>query len=295
MRFVTAAQVDTVPAAALLASLEDAIANPATFDAAVPRSSCRVTGGELLLMPAGDAEFAGVKVVSVSPDNPARALPRIQGLYLLFEADTLTPCAVIDAIALTAVRTAAMSMFAIGSLGGQHASNTVVVGTGVQARSHLRLLGELGWGGRKAVLGRRTERVRSLVAEAYAHDVRPGHATDLARADLAIFCTSATSPVVTAADLASEGVVVAVGSHSPDHAELAADVFAGATVLVEDIPAALCEAGDVIQALAAGALMEGDLLSLRQAVSPRNGRRIFKSVGMAWEDLAVAAAVFKST
>jgi len=134
---------------------------------------------------------------------------------------------------------------------------------------------------------------RSLGAEA-----RPGTPADLTTAGLVVCCTSSATPVVPDT-LAPDVIAVAVGSHTPTAAELPAGLFKDAQVIVESLTAATTEAGDVIQAVAAGTLAAeapvelGAVLRGDVPIDPSR-RRIFKSVGMAWQDLAVATAVFDS-
>nr|WP_272954531.1 ornithine cyclodeaminase family protein [Kribbella sandramycini] len=267
------------------------------MERSAPRSAFPAPGGELLLMPATDDQLTGVKIATIAPDNRSLGLPRVQGVYVLFDATTLTPVAVLDAVELTAVRTAGVSMVGIDALDGA-TGRTAIVGTSVQARSHLRLLAELGWSREFTIHGRRADAVAELVgyASGLGVDVRAGTPDDLGRAGLVVCCTSASTPVVGA--LADDVLAVAVGSHTATAAELPAELFRGAQVVVESQGALATEAGDVIQAIAAGALTADEVVELGAVLrgdvqaDPRR-RRIFKTVGMAWQDLAVATAVFR--
>jgi ornithine cyclodeaminase/alanine dehydrogenase-like protein (mu-crystallin family) len=119
----------------------------------IPRSSVPVRHGEYLLMPSDAGRSTGVKVLTVAPGNPASGLPRIQGLYLLADAETLTPRAVLDGAALTTVRTPAVSFapFVDALRASPGPLDVVVFGAGPQAIAHLHTLrallsgaGELG-------------------------------------------------------------------------------------------------------------------------------------------------------
>jgi len=118
----------------------------------------------------------------------------------------------------------------------------------------------------------------------------------VARADVICCCTTAREPLFDGALVADHAAVVAIGSHEPQAREVD-DVLAGrATVVVESRASALREAGDVIAAVASGAIAEADLVTLaalvRGEAAPAPGRpRLFKSTGMAWEDAVVAAAL----
>lgn len=288
-----------VPAGVVVEGVRRAAVDGRTLERSAARSAFGAPGGELLLMPAADDGLTGVKIATIAPGNPARGLPRVQGVYVLFDSTTLTPVAVIDAVELTAVRTAGVSMVAIAALGGA-AARTAIVGTSVQARAHLRMLVELGWCKDFTIHGRRTGAVDELATygRSLGAVARAGTTDDLTTAGLVICCTSASTPVVPDT-LAPDVIAVAVGSHTPTAAELPADLFKDAQVVVESKTAATTEAGDVIQAVAAGVLAPDDVVELGAVlrgdvpIDPTK-RRIFKSVGMAWQDLAVATAVFES-
>ncbi|MFC9694963.1 ornithine cyclodeaminase family protein [Kribbella sp. NPDC056951] len=299
VRQFSGVEVLAVPAAAVVEGIRRVAVDRRTLERSAARSAFGAPGGELLLMPAADDRLTGVKIATVAPDNPAVGLPRVQGVYVLFDSATLTPVAVIDAVELTAVRTAGVSMVGIAALGGA-TTKAAIVGTSVQARAHLRMLVELGWCADFSVHGRRSEAVEELVAygRSLGVEAHAGTTDDLTTAGLVICCTSAATPVVPDT-LAPDVIAVAVGSHTPTAAELPAGLFKDAQVVVESKTAATTEAGDVIQAVAAralpadapvelGAVLRGDV-----QIDPTK-RRIFKSVGMAWQDLAVATAVFES-
>ena len=117
----------------------------------------------------------------------------------------------------------------------------------------------------------------------------------LAAADVVVCATSAGGPLFDSALLRDDVVVAAVGSHQPDRRELDAALLARATVVVEDRATALREAGDVVMAIAEGALGSDDLVDLAallaEGATPPEGAVVFKGTGMAWQDLVVAAAV----
>lgn len=245
-------------------------------------------------MPSASAHAAGVKVAGVAPGNPRRGLPRITGMYVLLDGATLLPRAVLDGAALTAVRTAAVSGLAIRHLGPSRADRAVVIGTGPQARSHLHMLRQAAHVAEYVIVGRSAGAAEPLVRECRARGMaaRAGAlADDLPDADLVVCCTTAAAPLFTAGQIGRDCLVVAIGSHEPHVREFGDDVLAGATVVVETRAAACREAGEVVQALARHAITPGDLIDVAELVrgtGDRSGRRVFKSVGMAWEDLIVA-------
>ena len=118
----------------------------------------------------------------------------------------------------------------------------------------------------------------------------------VATADVVCCCTTAREPLFDGGAVADHATVVAIGSHEPDAREVDETLAARATVVVESRASALREAGDVITAVAAGALSGDDLVTLADLVHGRaapapDRPRLFKSTGMAWEDAVVAAAL----
>ncbi|HEX5117306.1 MAG TPA: ornithine cyclodeaminase family protein [Pseudonocardiaceae bacterium] len=253
------------------------------------RGTVPLDHGQLLVMPAQWGRYAGVKVVSVAPDNPAAGLPRIQGTYLLLDGATLTPVAVLDATALTAIRTAAVSAVAADVLAEPDAGTLVVFGSGPQAHSHVTALRAVRPVGRIVVVGRDRRRAEAFAAWCGGS---VGSAADVASADLVACCTTARSPIVDGALLADHATVIAVGSHEPDAAEVDAVTVARSTVVVETASAARREAGDVIRAGPTELVELADLVCGTVTVS-RSRPRLFKSVGMAWEDLVLAATTYE--
>lgn len=122
----------------------------------------------------------------------------------------------------------------------------------------------------------------------------------LRTAHVVVCATSARTPVFDSTLLTDEVIVVAVGSHEPDAREMEAALLGRATVVVEDVPTALREAGDVILAIGSGALNPGDLVPMRHVVTGEVTARtdrplVFKSVGMSWQDVVIAEAVLAKT
>ena len=254
-----------------------------------PRSHLTVPGGELLLMPAHGAAGVGVKLVTLAPGNPANGLPFIQGAYVLFSADGLVPEALLDGAELTAIRTAAVSALATDRLARPDARSLVVFGAGTQARVHVEAMRAVRPIASVAIVGRDPGRARALADELGAELADP---EAVAGADIVCTCTTSAEPLFDGARLASGTHVNAIGAYRPDLRELDDTAMRRATVVVETRAAALAEAGDVI-----GAGLDPDaLLELGDVVRGATGRpepdaiTVFKSVGLALEDLAVARA-----
>jgi ornithine cyclodeaminase/alanine dehydrogenase-like protein (mu-crystallin family) len=266
--------VSALPLVDAVDALEAALAE-LDPEVAPARSALPVGEGELLVMPAATSRYAAVKLVTVGPREP-----RIQGVCVLFDAATLAPVALLDGIALTTLRTPAVSALAVRRLAAPDARRLVVFGRGPQARAHVDAV--------RAV--RPIEHVSSVGRDDGRHDEL------VAAADVICCCTTAREPLFDGGVVAEHACVVAIGSHEPAARETDDALAARATVVVESRASALREAGDVIGAIEAGALAEGELVTLRELVAGAEvaaGPRLFKSTGMAWEDAVVAAAVFE--
>lgn len=294
MRFIDAAGVAALGPAAAVQAISNALRgglDPATDPA---RVSVDLTKGQLLLMPSQTPAAVGVKVVTVAPDNPNRGLPRIQAAYLLFDHDTLALRASLDGSALTTLRTAAVSVAAVLGRLPDRALRVAVIGAGPQAIGHVSTLAAV------RPLEDATYLVRDPSRTPLDAVVLGSPQADgaLRSADVVVCASSARSPVFDSALLGDDVVVVAVGSHEPGARELDAPLLGRASVVVEDVAAALREAGDVILAVADGTLKPADLLPMRDVVTgaievPSDRPLVFKSVGMGWQDLVVAAAVLQ--
>jgi ornithine cyclodeaminase len=276
--------------AALVAGLDPAVGPP--------RTVVGTRHGQVLLMPAEVVDRVGVKIVSVAPGNADRDLPRIQGVYVLMDAATLTPVALMDGIAITSLRTPAMSAVAVRHLASTEASSLVLFGTGPQAWGHVEAMRAVRPLTTVVVVGRDPIRTTAFVERVRASGLAAsvGTPSAVAGADLVVCATTAGDPLFDGRLVQASACVVAVGSHEPHRRELDADLMGRSTVVVEDLATALREAGDVALAVSAGTLHADRLLTVADVVTGRAGvdpgrPRVFKSVGMAWQDLVVAAAV----
>jgi ornithine cyclodeaminase/alanine dehydrogenase-like protein (mu-crystallin family) len=259
-----------------------------------PRSHLAVPGGELLLMPAyAAAGGAGVKLVTLAAGNPARGLPFIHAAYVLFAPGTLVPEALLDGTELTAIRTAAVSALATDRLARPDARALVVFGAGTQARAHVAAMRAVRPIETVSIVGRDPARARTLADELGAVVAGP---EAIAGADIVCTCTTSAQPLFDGAQLTPGTHVNAIGAYRADLRELDDAAMRRATVVVETRAAALSEAGDVIQAgLAPGTLVELADLVRGTAVRPEPGAiTVFKSVGLALEDLAIARAAVAS-
>jgi ornithine cyclodeaminase len=262
--------------------------------------------GTVLIMPAwSDAGFLGIKTINIFPGNSARGLPGLHATYVLYDAHTGVPLAMMDGNEITARRTAAASALGASFLARQDAHRLLVLGTGRIARmlpaahASVRPIDEL-W-----VWNHRAEGAEALAAQWRAEGWNARATTDLEagvrQADIVSCATLATAPLVRGEWLAPGSHLDLIGSFTPAMREADVQCFAGAQTFV-DTEEALQKSGDLLDAMAAGTLrteeVRGTLATLCRAEYPGRSaageRTVFKAVGSALEDLTAATLVWQS-
>ena len=308
MRYFSAEQVDR---ALDYATLVDRLGEMFSAGCEVPlRHHHQVTRadgteGTLLLMPAWQANGPiGIKVVSVFPENARRGKASVLGSYLLLNGDTGEPEAFLDGVRLTLRRTACASALAARYLAKPDAKYLLMVGAGalvphlIGAHCAVRPIEEV------LIWNHRKERARELAEGLSAKlSIRVDWTEELAGtcgdADIISCATLAVDPLVQG-DWLRPGVHLdLVGAYRPDMREADDEAMLRGRLYVDTRPGAMAEAGDVVQAIASGAITEdhiqGDLYQLcRNEVAGRKSAdeiTVFKSVGTALEDLAAARLV----
>lgn len=248
----------------------------------------------------------GLKTVLITPDNAARGLPVHVGLVLIFDPETGLPAALIDAAALTAIRTAAASAAATDALARPDAAVLALLGAGVQARSHLRAIGAVRPVKEVRVWNHRPASARALADWARDQldlDVTIADTVPAAVADADVICTvtAACEPVLTAASVAAGAHINAVGSSFAHRRELAGDLVGRCAVFVDSRESARAEAGDLllaareghfrIEAVRAevGEVLRGD----HPGRSSVGEITLFKSLGLAAQDVVAGFAVYQ--
>lgn len=262
------------------------------------------TPASLLLMPAwqeaGETRYSGVKIVHVVPDNRARNLPAVSAAYLLSDAATGQPVALLDGAELTDRRTAAASVLAGTYLARRDSRSLLVCGAGRVGRALVEAWSAVFPISDAMIWARDTTRAEALAAQMRGHGIAARAVADLqaaaGQADIVSCATLATAPLVHGAWLRPGTHVDLVGAFRRDMREADAALIARATVFVDTMAGGMAEGGDVVQAIAEGAItadhVRGDLHALcRGDIYGRTDEAeitVFKSVGAALEDLAAA-------
>jgi alanine dehydrogenase len=313
MRLLTRSDVQRLlPMADAIPLVRDALAALSAGQASAPlRSALRPPGhdGVTLVMPGhvGPTDALAVKVVSVRNENPVHGLPRINALVVLVDAATGIPAAVMDGRYLTALRTGAASGVATDVLGRADATVLAMIGAGAQAPEQILAVAAVRPIARVLVYARRADRVRALIEQMTARcgpaiAFAPAESAEAAVREADVVCTATTSrtPVFDGAALRAGVHVNGVGSYRPDMRELDLTTLQRADrIVVDQREAALEEAGELIHALAEGAIPRSALTTeLGEVVAgTKPGRErpdditLFKSVGNAVQDAAVAQAI----
>lgn len=264
--------------------------------------------GNVLFMPAyseGEGAFA-VKIASIHRGNRAIGLEAVQAVVILFDASNGRISAILDGKAITAIRTAAGSGLATRLLAREDAQVAVIVGSGVQARTHLEAMCCVRDVAVAYCIGRSQERAKKFADEMKVDLGLEVVAADdhsvLHEADIICTTTTATEPLFGLADVSPGVHINAVGTHRPEDAEIAGDLVARSKLVVDQVGPCLKEAGDIVRPIKAGLCGEDHIYAeIGEIVrGEKPGRQnaeeitLFKSVGNAIQDLAAAVVAVKN-
>jgi alanine dehydrogenase len=293
-------------------AMKAAFAQLSTGRADVPlRAALQVDqhNGVTLFMPAylaADDQMA-VKIVSVFNDNPAQGLPLIHALVVVVDATTGRPAAVMDGTVLTALRTGAASGAATDLLARRDVHRAAVFGAGAQGRTQLEAVCTV-----RPIREARVYDVAPEQAVAYADEmsqrlslpvrVAETPARAVRQADVICTATTSSSPVFEDADVRPGTHINAVGAYTPHMQEVPAETVLRARVVIDHREASLAEAGDLLIPLQQGLMTEAHIYAeLGEIVAGRKPGRasseeitLFKSVGVAVQDVAAAGAVLEA-
>ncbi|HEX9458404.1 MAG TPA: ornithine cyclodeaminase family protein [Thermoanaerobaculia bacterium] len=285
--------------------MEEALASLARGEVTNPlRHVVRASGasGFLGLMPAyrgGKTPLYALKEVCVFPGNPARGLDTHLGAVLLHSGETGQLMAVMNASAITAIRTAAVSAVATRLLARENARSLAIIGAGVQGRTHLEAIPLV----RDIDDIRIVSRTRGKAEALAGKGVRVVESIEEAvrGADVVVTATSSREPVIKREWIAEGVHINAVGSSIAAARELDGSTVAAASLFVDRRESTVNESGDYLAALREGAIVEGHIRGeigdiLIGKISGRTSPSeitLFKSLGLAVEDLASAEFLFE--
>jgi len=264
--------------------------------------------GSALFMPSFLPELNAItlKTVTLFQKNPELNLPTLQALVLLADGSTGTPLAVLEGATLTALRTGAASGLATDLLADPDSKRAVVFGAGVQGRAQLeavaavrKLTAACVFDPNKEAAERFAEEMESLLR--IPVEVAPEPRAALQNAHVVCTATTSRTPVFQDSDLPQGVHINAVGSYKPDVREIPAQTVARAYVVVDHRASALAEAGDLLLAIKEGLISEkhicaelGEIAAGRKCGrTDRDQITLFKSVGVAVQDAAVAAEIYR--
>ena len=247
-------------------------------------------GGFLGLMPALTPDGLGLKAVTFYPPNAERGIPTHMATIFLVDPETGIPLAIMDGRLITEMRTAAVSAAATKLLARPDAKTLAILGSGVQARSHVEALRLVRSFAEIRVWSPTRERAEQFAREVGATATSAEEA--VRDADIIVTVTSSKTPVLKGAWLKPGCHVNAIGACRPDWRELHDDAMSN-VIFVDSREGALKESGDVILS---GTKIYAELgQALAGKVPPRaTETTIFKSLGMAVEDIAAATLVYRS-
>lgn len=256
--------------------------------------------GVSFFMPAASRASVGIKIVSVFGNNATNRLPVINGVYVLVDHETGVPVAVMDATYMTALRTGATAGLATDLLARPDAAVLTIFGAGGQAQSLIdgvrvvRPIEEIRVVSKGGASAQRLAAQQAIPSMAFV-DARQA----LDGTDVVITATPSTEPLFATTLLNSPVHISAIGSYSLEMRELPADCFADADVVVEHRASAIAESGEINDALdqkviGPDALIELGALIAGEADLAGHRRTIFKSMGHAAQDIAIADEIYRA-
>lgn len=266
-------------------------------------------GGTFLVMPAfiGGMKALGLKVVTVYPKNPEKfGLPTILATIMLNDPETGGPLAVMDGAYVTAMRTGAVSGVATKYLARRDANVAGIFGAGVQARTQLWAIAEARQLTKAKVfdvdLNRANQFCKEMGEKLGIEVVRSNSAEDTVKGSHIIAtATTSKTPIFEGRWLEPGMHVNGIGSHSPDARELDTETIRRCKIVVDQREAASKEAGDLMMPVAEGVLTwESIHAELGEIITGRKLARtseseitLFKSVGLALQDISTATMVYQ--
>jgi len=265
--------------------------------------------GVMAMMPAyrrGEGSAYGLKAICFFHGNPAFGKDAHQGCVLLSSGDTGELLAIINASAITALRTAAVSAVATKLLSRSDASELTIIGSGIQARTHLAALSKVRSIKRARVVSRNPEHPKQLVEEmrtTLPFPIEPIESVEAAlkNADLIVTATSSRQPVLRREWISNGAHINAIGTYSPEAREIDSATMVASRFFVDRRESALNEAGDYLLPMKEGLMGPNDiiaevgevLLGEKQGRTSADEITLFKSLGLGVEDMVCAEYLYQ--
>ncbi|MGB7906030.1 MAG: ornithine cyclodeaminase family protein [Steroidobacteraceae bacterium] len=313
LRVISAREVrELLPFGACVDAVEQAMRSVSAGKVLMPlRQSMPLPSGDgrLAWMPGylGDPECFGIKLLSLFPGNPRVGLSSHVGLYVLYESAHGRPVAIMEASALTAIRTAAASVVATRALARADSRTLAIIGTGEEARSHIDAFQAVRPFQRVLLWGRDPEATSELAGYALAAGcvhVEIARSIAAAAAEADVICTVTGSPtaLLFGRDIRGGTHLCLVGAAIPGSREVDDDLVALSRYFVDYRGSALAQAGELLDAIKAGRVTEAHILGeigdvLSGTVPGRladDDVTVYKSLGVAAQDLVSALVVYRN-
>ncbi|OKX83674.1 ornithine cyclodeaminase family protein [Corynebacterium glutamicum] len=303
----------SLPWKTAIEGIELALRNDIDPEADGPRLFAPNPNGDFLIMPASSKKMMGVKVLTISPQNPDRGLEKIQGTYLLFDADTSAPTCIIDGTEITSIRTPAVTLTGLRALaanapegdGLPDAPQVLVFGAGTQAINHIRAVKWAWPNAQFTIIGRSSGRIKSTLSVLRAEGIDAIKAssdieTAVRTADIIITVTTSPKPLFDGNWVQGGALVASVGQHGLDAREVDAALVLRSDIVLESRGGMFREGGNIIPARSKEEWETLRPANIQDAVLGRFTRKkgrpaLFTGVGMSWEDLVLANIVFHKT
>ena len=302
IRILTADHVrEVLPMPKAIEAMKRAFGQLSAHQADIPlRGGVATENGVTLMMPAflHQSRELAIKIVSVYGNNPQMGLPTVAGLVLVLDPQTGMPLALVEGTSLTAIRTGAAGGLAAELLSRKDSGTVALFGAGVQGRAQLQGVMAVRKIHKVFILDASLSQAEKLAAEVANWPSLPEIVVSsnireaVSQADIVIAATTSRTPLFDGNDLRPGTHVTGVGSFTPEMQEIDEVTVRRARVVVDSRDACMAEAGDLI---IAGAVISAEIGEIVNGIFPprQNDQEItfFKSVGVAVQDAAAAAAV----
>ncbi|MGQ3890214.1 ornithine cyclodeaminase family protein [Legionella sp. CNM-1927-20] len=257
-----------------------------------------------LAMPAYLAQdkALGLKVVSIFPNNYAKDIPSITGFIMLLDASTGQPKVLMDAGYLTALRTGAVSGLATKYFARDDANHVAIIGSGTQSLTQLEAVTAVRSIKHISLWSRNIKNAEKLARKLennYDINVYKHVSLAVREADIICTATSSTEPLIHLNDIQPHAHINAIGSHTRFMQEISQDVLVHSVIFVDQLEATLSESGEIIKVIEQNLLKKESIIEIGQwllhkTVNYKEHLTVFKSVGLAIQDLSVAEVVYQT-